>query len=181
MPGHRNQAIMNMINGSQQLQDKWNQLILKMESNLKDEFYNAMGVPIPSAVTAQVMHMDSAAEFSTKANVQEFTNGIAGILGSIFEQNWPAVALDATNFVGSIIEKIIGSGQILTGFQGDAHKIQGASATDPTTQVTWVVACFAVTEQCQASDWGSDETFYGSSFVFTLWNPTEHEVSLLTI
>lgn len=179
MPSHSNNAIMKMINGSTELTAKWHELTMQMTQNLHEEFYAEMGVPVPTLPMCNpgAFQTDQSAQFSTEASVDEYTNGLAGIIGASFEENWSDVALQATNLVGTIASKIIGSGEIKTGITGMGNSIT-TKPKDGKKERTFLVAAYANNEACAASDWGTKETFYASTYVFAIWPPAPAAMEL---
>lgn len=172
---------MDMINGSSQLQDKWEKLSIKLIKSVKDEFYETLGVPVPTALQAEVSHIAKRLEFATNADLGDLKKGASDLIGDVFKEDWPKVALDAVDFVGNLIEKILGSGELSDGVEGDSQKITVADKDNPGKEKIFIVAAFSSNEACKASDWGGKETFYASAFVYALWSPADDELKLMKL
>jgi hypothetical protein len=177
MPGHKEKAIADMINSTVELQDKWNALILKLETHLKEQFKEALGVPVPSSLMCDVYHFDSSAEFAANADVDEYKKGASAIISSVFKTNWPQVALDVIDTVAGVAGRIIGSGTLKVGVTADAHKLD---ANNQTGEKTFMVACYSVTQECTASDWRLNTNFYAASHVLAVWAPTMPHLTLIS-
>lgn len=172
MGNHKGKAIMSVIDGNAKIQAKWDAMIEAMEARLYKEFQLGMGVPIPSAIQAQGRFISTRAQFATTADLSSYAKGASALLTDAFKEDWAGVALNAIDFISNVVTKILGSGVMTTAVTANSGIIEGVEK-GTNKKVKFVVAIYTVNETCEASNWGTNETFYASKFVFVLWEPAD--------
>ena len=100
------------------------------------------------------------------------------MIGPAYEINRPEVAIQATNPVGTIATKIIGSGDIQTGVSGRGNSIT-VTPKDGKKALNFLIATYVHITACKASDWGTGSDFYASTYVSAIWPPTPAAMSLV--
>jgi hypothetical protein len=165
MSGHKEKAIIDIINGSSELQDKWQALTLKMEKQIKEQFEEGFGVPLPTFIMCQLYHLDTSLTFVAHANVKEYEDGALALINTSLKSNWPAIALDVIDTVANIAKTVIGSGSIKVGVTADGHRVEEKGEI-------FYVAVYTAVQHCSAKDWKSKTDFYAASHILAVWSPT---------
>jgi len=182
VPGHKEKSIADMINSVLELQDKWNRLILQLDAQLKQQFKETLGVTVPSSMMCDVYHFDCSAQSAANAAVEEYKNGAEAMMGSGFRSNWPQLALDVVDTVDHFAGKVIESARMNNAFSSapyaEAYKREASNPKGE--KKTFIVACYSVTEQCNASDWRLDTNFYAASHLLAVWTPAMPHLELIS-
>jgi hypothetical protein len=182
VPGHKEKSIADMINSVLELQDKWNRLILDLDTQLKQQFKETLGVTIPSSMMCDVYHFDCSAQSAANAAVEEYKKGANAMMGSAFRSNWPQLALNVVDTVSRFAGKVIEATRMNNGFSSAPYAdVYRREASNPKGEKkTFIVACYSVTKQCNASDWRVDTNFYAASHVLAVWAPTPPHLELIS-
>ncbi|HUN57685.1 MAG TPA: hypothetical protein VMU41_06190 [Candidatus Binataceae bacterium] len=182
MAGHKEKPIADMINSVLELQNKWNQLILTLETQVRDEFKQVLGVPVPSSMMCDVYHFDCSAQTAASADVEEYKNGANAMINTGFRANWPQLALDVVATVFSFAGKVIEAIKARDGFSpapfADVYRRDASNSKGE--KKSFIIACYSVAKQCNASDWRLDRNFYAASHVLAVWAPTPPHLELIS-
>jgi hypothetical protein len=182
MPGHKEKPIADMINSVMELQNKWNQLILTLETEVRNQFKQVTGVPVPSSMMCDVYHFDCSAQTAASADVEEYKRGANAMINTGFRANWPQLASEVvdtvSSFAGKVIDAIRAGGGSGAAAYADVYR---RDASDSKGQKkSFIIACYSVAKQCNASDWRLDKNFYAASHVLAVWAPTPPHLELIS-
>lgn len=180
MGGHSEKKIMDLINSTEVLLDKWNDLKSKQIASLHQEFYSAFGASIPGILTPGYVSVAQNVDaiYATNADVSEYKAAAATLLSDAFKSDWAAVALDVVETVGTIVEKVYGKGVLSFNWEANGHTVD-AKKSGGTEERTYVVCVLASVIECSASDWIRDTTFYASTYAFAVWQPHPTQMGLM--
>jgi len=170
MPSHSNSDLQKHIEDNSTLISKMETLTQQLQAQLFHDFETDMGVPVPSAVEAEVRQVEYSMVYSTDPIIDEYMTGAKTLLDGVFSQNWPEVANKALDVVQVLLNKVIGSSSIQTGASNQSMIIPPAAGHGKL-----VSAAFSEVEECSAQDWLTQTNFYVCYYVFAVWEPpAEH-------
>src|SRR5262245_9938426 len=155
-----------IVLSAQELITKMDGLTQQMEQQLINHFETSMGVPLPTAVQAEVRELTYAMVYSTDPIVDHYMNGALQILNAAFTGDEAAVATKALNVVGVLLNNIVGGGKVQTGFNGQSIRI-------PQGGKTYISAAYTLVSECSAQDWATQTNFYVSYYAFVVWQPSD--------
>lgn len=181
MGNHKAEPIMKIIDASSKLLAAWNKLTVQMAKELINEFYIGMGVNIPDALEADVREINMRAAFSTNTDISSFTKGITNIVTDAIGEDYPKLALDVISLASDFVTQAIGSGSLKVGVESNSMKSVVKDANNPNQEITFITAIYAVTTECEASQWFTNSNFFATRFVFVVWAPKENELPLITV
>lgn len=162
MPGHNDQEIKQHIETSSELLDKLDELHKKLAKELQDGFEDALGIPLPTAVEADIRKVDSVMKYSQTLTVDEFVSGALSIASAAFTGDEAELASKSVQIASDAIKQIFGSGSIQVGFQGSSAKIKHKGTIR-------VAACFAATSFCTREQWLTKTDFYVARYAFVVF------------
>jgi hypothetical protein len=168
-----NQQIQKHIDSNSELLAKMNKLTQQLQTDLLSGFQNGMGVPLPTAVEADVRELTYSMVYSSDPIVDHYMNGAKQLLDAAFTGDMLAVANKALNVVGVLLNNVIGQAAIQTGANHQSMKIHEAGKT-------FVSAAWVLVEECQATSWATQSNFYLSYYAFVTWQPSEHALNAIT-
>lgn len=162
MPGHNDKEIKKHIESSAELLKKMNGLEQQLSKDLLNGFEAVMGIPIPNAIEADVLKVDSAMKYSQSLTVDEFVSGALDLATAAFSGNDTEVATKAVKIATDAIKQIFGGGSVQVGFQGSSAKIRRNGSVH-------VAACYASTSLCSHEQWFTATDFYVAKYVFVVF------------
>lgn len=173
MSSHSNAEIKKHIDSNSDLIEKMSGLTKQLQGQLLGDFEATMGIPLPSAVEADVRELEYNMVYSTDPIIHEYMSGAKTLLDGAIAEDWPAVANKALDVVQVLLENVVGSSSIQTGAKSESMKIR-ADGKDGEHGV-YISAAFTQIEECSAKDWLTETNFYVAFYAFVLWQPTpEH-------
>ncbi len=181
MGNHKAEPIMKIIDDTAKLLAKWNLLTLQMSKELLNEFYIGMGVNIPDVLNADIREINMRAQFASNIDLSSFTKGITGIVTDAIAEDYPSLAIDVINLATDFVTQAIGNGEIKVGVESSSMKNVVKDKNNPNQDITFVTAMYAVTTECEASQWFTHSNFFATRFVFVVWTPKENELPLITV
>ena len=179
MGNHKAEPIMKIIDASQKLLAMWNKLILQMQKNLLNEFYIGMGVNLPDAGDAWIRELNVRVQFATNTDLSDFTKGITDVVEHSIAEDYPKLALDVIGLATDFVTQAMGSGSLKSGVQSTSVKSVVKDPNNPNKEITFVTAIYAVTVECEASQWFTKSNFYATKFAFVVWTPKKNELPLI--
>lgn len=175
MGNHKFKPIMKIIEGNAKLQALFDKMEDDMLDRLKKTFQNAFGVPLPTSLVAPVLELDTRIQYTTTVDLDDITKGATNIITNALEEDYTKVALEAVKFVSNFIEQALGSGSLSLETKYESSILRGPNGEK-------FVACIVVvSEQCDATQWFTSQSFIASKYVLAIWSPSEKENKLLTI
>lgn len=181
MGHHKATPIMKIIDASAKLLAAWNKMTLQMSTELLKEFYIGMGVTLPDAIDADIREVNMRVQFATNTDISSFTKGITGLVTDAIAEDYPALAIDIINVASDFVTQAIGNGSLKAGVQSTSMKKVVQKKNNPNEDITFVTAIYAVTTECEASQWFTKSNFFATKFAFVVWTPTENELPLIHV
>jgi len=163
MGSHSNKTIKKHVDNSKILNEKMQELVEVLHSNLETQFEKDLGVKIPNALQAEIREIDIAMVYSTDASVDEYMDGANSILGAVFSGDEADIVTKSLDFVGEVVRKVIGSSTIEVGIHSSSGKIKSSEGE------TYAVACYTSTEMCSSKEWLTDSDFFVSNYCLIVW------------
>jgi hypothetical protein len=179
MGNHKAEPIMKIIDASAKLLAMWNKLNLQMQKNLLNEFYIGMGVNLPDAIEAYIRELNVRVQFATNTDLSDFTKGITSVVEDSLAEDYPKLALDVISLATDFVTQALGSGSLKAGVQSTSMKSIIKNPSNPNDEITFVTAIYAVTVECEASQWFTKSNFYATKFAFVVWTPKKNELVLM--
>ena len=162
-----NSGLQKHIDSNSELIAKMSGLTKQLQTQVLGDFESTMGIPLPSAVEAEVRELQYSMVYSSDPIIHEYMSGAKTLLDGAIAEDWPAVANKALDVVQVLLDGLVGSASIQTGAKSEAIKIH-ADASHP----DFISAAFTQVEECSGKDWLTETNFYVAFYVFVLWQPT---------
>jgi hypothetical protein len=175
MSGHSNQDLQRQIDDNATLVRKLGELTQQLQLTLFANFQTSMGVPLPSAVEADVRQVEYSMVYSTDPITDEFMGGAKTLLDGVFSgDSYASIANKALNVVQVLLKRVVGSAQIQTGGHYESMKILPTG-----DHPLYVATAFTQVEACSSQEWLTEHNFYLSYYAFAVWSPTQKPVRTL--
>jgi hypothetical protein len=168
-----NKQIEKHIMSSQELLARFTALEEQISDDLREMFRKTVGVAIPSALEVAVYNADTAMLYPTEVKRDEVILCTYSMLSAVFTGNEAELAVNAVAVVATALKAIIGStGSVQTGAHGHAGKIHNK-------QKALIASCFASTALCSQQHWFTQDDFYISKYIFTVFPVRESQLNAL--
>jgi hypothetical protein len=130
MDKHSNNEILKEMKDSSDLAKKVQKFGDDALDSIHKIFKKQFGTDVPSASSALVLVEDTTVQFADSSVISDYTEGLENITKSALEKNYPAVATATVQFVGSVLNNIIGSSTI-----GSTNNFESEQSGDTTIAV----------------------------------------------
>lgn len=171
MGNHSNQQLQQHVDSNSDLVAKMNSLTEQLQTNLLANFQGTMGVPLPSALQANVRQFTYDMVYSTDPIIDEYMSGAKTLLDAAFSGNEVAIADKALDVVQVLLNNVVGGSSIQTGGNSQSEIL-----TDKDGKKV-VSAAFTEVQLCDAQDWLTQTNFYLNYYIFVVWYPTDEDVA----
>ncbi len=161
MGSHKNETIKKNVESSAVLVGKLADLEKRNIADLKKGFQDMIGIPIPTAVEAELLKIDSVMQYTSELKVNEFLSGALTLALATFTGEDAEIATKAVMVATVGIKNIIGP-RIAIGFKGDAARMNHSGER-------YVSALYAASQFCSAKDWSSPSDFFVANYCFTVF------------
>lgn len=172
MPQHQDAVIGHCITSDEQRAARMVALKGKLDADLHQKFEQEVGYPIPTAHQAEVLSVNTALLACDDARKSHFLAGVRTLVNTRFDIDLPMrdwVMGVATVAVGKIFD---GPPHNDTLGSHAAHEVRAGD----TLESIFFAAVYASTERCSKEEWGTEQDFYLSQFVFTVFQPHLEEL-----
>lgn len=167
MSQHYDAAIGSCVSTNEQRAARMEELKGKLNAGLHRKFEQEVGYPIPTAHQAEILSVETALMACDDARKSHFLAGVRTLVNTRFDIDLPvrdwAMGV-ATVAVGKIFDGAPGSD---TRGSHAAREVRSGE----TLQSILFAAIYASTVRCGKEEWGSEQDFYLSQFVFTVFRP----------
>jgi hypothetical protein len=174
MGSHSNTTLQKHIDDSSTLIAKMAALTGELQTQLMNDFYAAMGIPLPSALVADVRQVQSCMVYTSDPVTDEFMSGAKTLLDGVFSGSYPDVADKALDVVQTLINQAVGSTSIQTGLTSQSLHIPATG-----DHGVFVAAAFNEVEECTSQEWLTETNFYVSFYAFVVWEPSPGELRVM--
>ena len=174
MPSHSNSNLTKHIQNSSDLLAKMGALTTQLQADVEASFERTMGVPVPSAVDADVRQVEYSMVYSTDPIISDYMSGAKTLLDGVFGSSAPDVANAALDTVQTLLGNIIGSASIQTGGNSQSMRIRPSGSHGAV-----ISAAFTQVEECSAKDWETQTNFYVAYYVYVVWEPSAQTLAVI--
>jgi hypothetical protein len=165
MGGHKNEEIKKTVERSEVLVGKLADLEKRTVADLKKGFQDMIGIPIPTAVQAELLKIDSVMQYTAELKIEDFLRGALTLALATFTGEDAEIATKAVVVATAGIKNIMGP-KIVVGFKGDAARMNHGGER-------YVSALYAASQFCSGKDWLSQSDFYVANYCFTVFQPSK--------